>query len=184
MSLRIQTNVEAFDAHRNLTKTSNQLASSMQKLSSGYRINKAADDAAGLAISEKLQAQIGGLDQAQRNAQDAVSLVQTAEGAMAEVQAMLQRLRDLAVEYNNGTLSTADQAAITAEVAQLCAEISQVGNDTKFNNIPLLTGAASITFQVGAEDGETITVSATSLFGAGASFEINSAIFTFGGGTV
>ena len=98
MILRIQNNVEAFNAHRQLTGTAAKAASSMEKLSSGYRINRAADDAAGLAISQKLQAQIGGLDQAQRNAQDGVSLVQTAEGAMAEVHSMLQRVRDLAVQ--------------------------------------------------------------------------------------
>src|SRR5918912_1155287 len=129
MGLRIQTNVEAFNAHRQLTNTAQKAANAMEKLSSGYRINRAADDAAGLAISEKLQSQIGGLDQAQRNAQDAVSLVQTGEGAMAEVTSMLQRVRDLAVQYNNGTLSTSDKAAITAEVAQLCAEISRIGQD-------------------------------------------------------
>src|ERR671921_925893 len=105
MSLRIQNNVEAFNAHRNLTGTSNMLATSMERLSSGYRINRAADDAAGLAISERLRGEIGGLDQAQRNAQDAVSLVQTAEGAMSEVHPMLQLVRELAVQYNNGTLS-------------------------------------------------------------------------------
>ena len=106
MSLSVQTNIEAFDAHRNLVNTSSMLASSMQKLSSGYRINKAADDAAGLAISEKLSAQVSGLTQAQQNAQSAVNLVQTADGAMGEVTSMLQRVRDLAVEYNNGTLSS------------------------------------------------------------------------------
>jgi flagellin len=181
MSLRIQSNVEAFDAHRNLVNTSNKLASSMQKLSSGYRINRAADDAAGLAISEKLTSQIGGLDQAQRNAQDAVSLVQTAEGAMSEVTSMLQRVRDLAVEFNNGTLSSSDQAAITAEVAQLCTEISRIGASTTFNGIALLTGGASITFQVGANDGETINVNAAQLFGSGSTYKIDSAIFSFSG---
>src|SRR4249920_2032810 len=139
MGLRIQNNVEAFNAHRQLSQTSDKASKAMEKLSSGYRINRAADDAAGLAISQKLQAQIGGLDQAQRNAQDAVSLVQTAEGALSEVQAMLQRVRDLAVQFNNGTLSTSDQAAITAEVAQLSSEISRIGTDTKFNGIALLT---------------------------------------------
>src|SRR5213596_635351 len=109
MSLRIQNNTEAFNAHRQLENTSLQLSKSMEKLSSGYRINRAADDSAGLAISEKLRAEIGGLDQAQRNSQDAVSLVQTAEGAMSEVHAMLQRVRELAVQYNNGTLSNALQ---------------------------------------------------------------------------
>src|ERR687886_1797182 len=100
MGLRIQNNVEAFNAHRNLTATSDAAAKSMERLSSGYRINRAADDAAGLAISEKLRAQIGGLQQAQRNAQDAISLVQTAEGALAEVHAMLGRVRDLAVQFS------------------------------------------------------------------------------------
>src|SRR3954471_10286377 len=110
MSLRIQNNIEAFNAHRNLNVSTAKASKAMEKLSSGYRINRAADDAAGLAISEKLRGQIGGLAQAQRNAQDAVSLVQTAEGAMAEVHAMLQRVRDLAVQFNNGTLATADKA--------------------------------------------------------------------------
>src|SRR5689334_5771251 len=120
MSLSVNTNIAALDAHRNLVGTTNQIQTSMERLSSGYRINKAADDAAGLAISQKLQSQVGGLDQASRNAQDAVSLVQTAEGSMSEVQSMLQRVRDLAVQYNNGTLSDSDKAAITNEVAQLC----------------------------------------------------------------
>src|SRR5436309_14553357 len=152
MSLRIQNNIEAFNAHRQLTGTGMRLSKSMEKLSSGYRINRAADDSAGLAISEKLRAQIGGLGQAQRNAQDAVSLVQTAEGVMAEVHSMLQRVRDLAVQFNNGTLSTSDKTAITAEVAQLCAEISRITTQTKFNGIPMLTGGATITFQIGADD--------------------------------
>jgi flagellin len=183
MSLSVQTNIEAFDAHRNLVNTSNQLASSMEKLSSGYRINKAADDAAGLAISEKLDAQVSGLTQAQQNAQDAVNLVQTADGAMGEVQSMLQRVRDLAVEYNNGTLSSSDQAGITAEVAQLCAEVASIGNDTSFNGIALLTGSATITFQVGANDGETIATSAVQLFGSSGA-AINSALFNFSGSTI
>ena len=107
------------DAHRNLFNTSNAISQSMEKLGSGYRINKAADDAAGLAISEKLQTKVGDLEQAQRNAQDEVSLVQTAEGSMSEVQMMLQRVRELVVQYNNGTLSVSDKASITNEVAQL-----------------------------------------------------------------
>jgi flagellin len=184
MSLSVQTNIEAFDAHRNLVNTANQLSNSMQKLSSGYRINKAADDAAGLAISEKLSAQVSGLTQAQQNAQDAVNLVQTADGAMGEVQSILARVRDLAVEFNNGTLSTSDQAAITAEVAQLCAEISSIGSETSFNGIALLTGNATITFQVGANDGETIATSAIKLFGSGAGFAVDSALFNFTGPTI
>jgi flagellin len=180
MSLRIQSNIEAMNAHRQLVNTSDQMSKSMERLSSGYRINRAADDAAGLAISEKLEAQIGGLDQAQRNAQDAVSLVQTAEGAMNEVHSMLQRVRDLAVQFNNGTLSTSDKAAITAEVSQLCAEIDRIAGQTKFNNIALLSGGGTITFQIGAGDGETIAVNAASLFG-GATADIDSAIFNFSG---
>src|SRR5919107_1257114 len=165
MSLRIQNNIEAFNAHRQLVGSSDKLAKAMERLSSGYRINRAADDAAGLAISEKLRAQVGGLQQAQRNAQDAVSLVATAEGALSEVHAMLQRTRDLAVQFSNGTLSTADKAAITAEVAQLQSEIQRIGSDTKFNGISLLTGGSSITFQVGAEDAQTLSVTAVQLYG-------------------
>src|ERR671917_854683 len=112
MALRIQNNVEAFNAHRNLSMTEGGLARSMERLSSGYRINRAADDAAGLAISERLRAQVRGLGQAERNAQDAVSMVQTAEGALQEVHSMLQRVRELAVQYKNGSLSTVDKAAI------------------------------------------------------------------------
>src|SRR5213075_3335265 len=104
MSLRINTNVEAFNAHRQLSATSDKLGKSMERLSSGYRINRAADDAAGLAISEKMRGQIGGLAQAQRNAQDGISLVQTAEGALSEVHSMLRRVRNLKVQINNGTL--------------------------------------------------------------------------------
>src|SRR3954466_11956101 len=148
MSLRIQNNVEAFNAHRQLEATSSKLSKSMERLSSGYRINRAADDAAGLAISEKLRAQVSGLAQAQRNAQDAISLVQTAEGAMSEVHSMLQRVRDLAVQYNNGTLASADKSAILGEVSQLRDEIRRIGGDTKFNDIALLTGGATISFQI------------------------------------
>ena len=127
MSLRIQNNIAAFDAERNLNQTSNRLQQSMARLSSGYRINTAADDAAGLAISEKLRAQIGGLAQANSNAQDGISLVQTAEGSLNEVHAMLQRVRDLAVQYKNGTLSTDDRTAIQSEVNQLGSEIERIG---------------------------------------------------------
>jgi len=183
MSLRIQNNVEAMNAHRQLLGSSNSLAKSMERLSSGYRINRAADDAAGLAISEKLRAQIGGLQQSQRNAQDAVSLVSTAEGALSEVHAMLQRTRDLAVQFSNGTLSTADKAAITAEVAQLSAEIARIGSQTKFNGIDLLNGGATISFQIGVDDGQTLTVAARSLFGSSTA-DVDSSIFAFSGTTI
>jgi flagellin len=163
MSLRIQNNVEAFNAHRNLQSTEGKLATSMERLSSGYRINRAADDAAGLAISERLRGQISGLDQAQRNVQDAVSLVQTAEGSLTEVHAMLQRVRELAVQYKNGSLSTADRTAIQSEVNQLSSEIERIGSSAEFNGIKLLNAAQTISFQVGAQDGDTITVSTISL---------------------
>jgi flagellin len=162
MGLRIQNNVEAFNAHRQLTGTAAKAAKSMEKLSSGYRINRAADDAAGLAISEKMRGQIGGLAQAQRNAQDGVSLVQTAEGALTEVHSMLQRVRDLKVQYTNGTLDTSDKEAIAVEVKQLATEIDKIQSDTEFNGIKLLNGtggtAGSISFQVGANTGETVAV--------------------------
>src|ERR671929_2381707 len=126
MGLRIQNNIDAFDTHRQLQISSAAASSSMEKLSSGYRINRAADDAAGLAISEQMRAQIGGLDQAQRNAQDGVSPVQTAEGSLNEVHSMLQRLRDLKTQFDNGTLSSDDQNAISSEVAQIGSELSDV----------------------------------------------------------
>src|SRR5438876_10764062 len=166
MSLRIQTNIAAFDAERNLSATSNRMQHSMARLSSGYRINTAADDAAGLAISEKLRAQIGGLDQANRNVQDAVSLVQTAEGQLNEVHSMLQRVRELAVEYKNGTLSTTDRTAIQSELNQLASEIERIGTSAQFNGIPLLNAQVTVTFQVGANDGEDISITTATLWGS------------------
>jgi flagellin len=170
MGLRIQNNVEAFNAHRQLTGTANKAAKAMEKLSSGYRINRAADDAAGLAISEKMRAQVGGLAQAQRNAQDGVSLVQTAEGALNEVHSMLQRVRDLKVQYNNGTLSTDDKAAVVAEVKQLASEITDIRGKTEFNGTKLLDGTGGsggvVSFQVGANQGETISVTTVDVAGA------------------
>src|SRR5436190_21871254 len=164
MSLRIQNDVETFNADGNLESTEGALATSMERLSSGYRINRAADDAAGLAISEKLRGQIRGLAQAQRNAQDGVSLVQTAEGSLNEVHSMLQRVRELAVQFQNGTLSTSDKAAITAEAAQLASEIERIGSGADFNGIKLLDGtAATISFQVGANDGDVISVTTSDL---------------------
>src|SRR5204863_9424574 len=157
MSLRIQHNVEALNAHRQLQSTSDKLSKAMERLSSGYRINRAADDAAGLAISEKMRGQIRGLAQAQRNLQDAVSMVQTAEGSLNEVHSMLQRVRELAVQYKNGSLSTSDQNAIVSEVTQLQSEIQRIGSSAEFNNIKLLNAAVTVTFQVGADDGQTIS---------------------------
>ena len=165
MGLRIQNNVEAFNTHRQLTTTSNAAAKSMEKLSSGYRINRAADDAAGLAISEKMRGQIGGLAQAQRNAQDGISLVQTAEGALTEVHSMLQRVRDLKVQFNNGTNSDDDKTAIAAEVFQIASEIKDISSQTKFNGTAVFS-ATGFTFQVGANDSETIATTATNFSGS------------------
>ena len=164
MGLRIQNNVEAFNAHRNLTAVSSKASKAMEKLSSGYRINRAADDAAGLAISEKMRAQIGGIDQSQRNAQDGISLVQTAEGSLSEVTSMLQRVRDLRVQFANGTLSSDDRDAIVSEVKALATEITDISGQTKFNGTSLLDGS-TVTFQVGAATGETITTTGFNLSG-------------------
>jgi flagellin len=163
MSLRIQNNPEAMNAHRQLVGNSEKLSKAMERLSSGYRINRAADDAAGLAISEKLRGQISGISQAMRNAQDGVSLVQTAEGALNEVHSMLQRVRELAVQYKNGTLSSDDRMAIQSEVNQLQAEVGRIGTSVQFNGVDLLSSAGSITFQVGAMDNESISVATVSL---------------------
>jgi flagellin len=168
MGLRIQNNVEAFNAHRQLTQTGTAASKSMEKLSSGDRINRAADDAAGLAISEKMRGQIGGLAQAQRNAQDSISLVQTAEGSLTEVHSMLQRIRDLKVQYDNGTLADDDKVAIATEVSAIATEIGDIvdpSTGAQFNGKQLF-GSATFTFQVGANDGDTITTQSTNLSGA------------------
>jgi flagellin len=178
MGLRIQNNVEAFNAHRQLTGTAAKAASSMEKLSSGYRINRAADDAAGLAISEKMRAQIGGLAQAQRNAQDAVSLVQTGEGALNEVHSILERVRDLKVQYSSGVLSDDDKSAIAAEVQQLGKEVSDIAGKTEFNGLKLLEGQ-SFTFTVGANSADTVDIATVTLSaattGVGALIDVGSA---------
>jgi flagellin len=184
VGLRIQNNVAAYNAHRQLNATSAQQNKAMEKLSSGYRINRAADDAAGLAISEKMRAQIGGLDQAQRNAQDGVSLVQTGEGALNEVHSMLDRMRDLKVQYINGTLDASDKKSIVSEAQQLSAEIKDISSKTQFNGIKLLDGSrGSISFQVGANSGETISVTTSDLLGDAASGGIGTGFGTLAGAT-
>jgi flagellin len=164
MSLRIQNNVDAMTAHRALEASSTNLSKSMERLSSGYRINRAADDAAGLGISEKMRGQIRGLAQAQKNIQDGVSMVQTAEGNLDEVHSMLQRVRELAVQYSNGTQSADGKSSIEAEVTALQSEITRIGTSAKFNGITLLnSGASVVSFQVGANDGDVIAVSLVTL---------------------
>ena len=161
MGLRINTNIEAFNGHRNLSITSGRIAKSMEKLSSGFRINRAGDDAAGLGISERMRSQIRGVAQAQRNAQDGISLVQTAEGAMTELHSILHRVRELAVQYQNGTNGPEARMAITTEVAQLNAEMQRMVNGANFNGVQLLNAGTAITLQVGPNQTATDTVSVT-----------------------
>ena len=155
----INTNMMSLNAQRNLTTSGTSLATSIQRLSSGLRINSAKDDAAGLAISQRMTSQIRGMDQAARNANDGISLAQTAEGALGEVGNNLQRIRELAVQSANATNSDGDRAALQKEVAELKSEIDRVANQTSFNGRKLIDGSnASFTFQVGANAGEVISV--------------------------
>ncbi|MCW0379914.1 A-type flagellin [Xanthomonas sacchari] len=159
MAQVINTNVMSLNAQRNLNTTSASLATTIQRLSSGLRINSAKDDAAGLAISERFTTQIRGLDVASRNANDGISLAQTAEGAMVEIGNNLQRIRELAVQSANATNSTTDRGALNSEVKQLAAEIDRVSSQTNFNGTKLLDGSFSgALFQVGADAGQTIGI--------------------------
>ena len=156
----INSNIMSLNAQRNLSTSGGQLATSLQRLSSGLRINSAKDDAAGLAISERFTTQIRGMDQAARNANDGISLSQTAEGAMGEIGNNLQRIRELAVQSRNATNSASDREALNKEAQQLKSEINRVAGQTAFNGVKLLDGSfADQVFQVGANQGETITVS-------------------------
>lgn len=160
MAQTINTNIASLTAQRNLNQSQQALNTSLERLSSGLRINSAKDDAAGLAISERFTAQIRGLDQAVRNSNDGISMVQTAEGALDEVTTNLQRIRELAVQSANATNSSSDRAALQLEVAQLISEIDRVATQTSFNGVKLLDGSfSSQAFQVGANAGETISVS-------------------------
>ena len=163
MALVINTNVMSLNAQRNLTTSGNQLAQSLQRLSSGLRINSAKDDAAGLAISDRMTTQISGLNQAARNANDGISLAQTTEGALQEVTNNLQRIRELAVQSANATNSDSDRAALNQEVTQRIAEIDRIASQTSFNGRKVLDGSfGGATFQVGANVGETISLALTS----------------------
>ncbi len=162
MSLRINQNVDAFNSYRNLSVTQGQMSKSLEKLSSGFRINRAADDAAGLAISESLRSQVGGLKVAVRNAQDGISVAQTAEGALTEVHAMLQRMRDLTVQAGNtganGGAGGKAVASIQEEISALSTAINDIATRTEFNGTKLLNNTNTLTFQVGANGGETQSV--------------------------
>lgn len=158
MAFRIRTNIPALFAQRQLKTTNARLSNTIERLSSGLRINKAADDAAGLAVSERLRTQVKGLEQAGRNAQDAVSLVQIAEGGLTQVSEMLQRMRVLSLQAANGSLTSTDRDLIQVEIGQLISEIDRQVSVTKFNNVSLLSASQSFTFQVGANNGDTIAV--------------------------
>lgn len=159
ISMYINTNVSAINAHRNLGFNNTQMGKTMEKLSSGFRINRAADDAAGLAVSEKMRYQINGFNQAIRNAQDGISLVQTAEGALTEVHSMLQRLNTLANQAANGTLDNTDRANLQLEVTELIGEIDSIAGKMDFNGIKLLDGSGgTVSFQVSYQANTTIDI--------------------------
>src|SRR5262245_10985827 len=154
MAVVIGSNIASLDAQRHLATSQMDLARSMQRLSSGLRVNSAADDAAGLAISESLKSQVKSLQQASRNANDGVSLLQTAEGSLNEVSGILVRMRELATESSNGTLTTAQRGSINTEFTALRDEIDRIGDASKFNGVSLLDGSLSstgVTFQVGLD---------------------------------
>lgn len=161
MGLRINTNVQALNASRTLSRSTNDLNRTLERLSSGLRINRASDDAAGLAIAEGFRSIVKGTQVAQRNAQDGVSLVQTAEGALSETTNILQRVRELAVQASNGTQSDANRAALDSEVQQLLAQIDDIAEDTEFNGIRVLSAAQTITLQAGPQTGQTLEISVT-----------------------
>ena len=179
--MRINTNIAAMNTYSRLTAANTAKTNSLAKLSSGSRINKAGDDAAGLAISEKMKSQIGGLTQAKRNAQDGISLVQTAEGALNESHSILERMRDLAVQGANDTLTSDDRSSINKELTALHEELTRIASTTEFNTKNLLnTANNSFTFQIGANENQTLTVTigamdgTTLLVSAADTFKISS----------
>ncbi|MZP29473.1 flagellin [Heliobacterium undosum] len=163
----INHNISAMNAQRQLGVTDFSMSKSLERLSSGLRINRAGDDAAGLAISEKMRGQINGLNQAVRNSQDAISLLQTAEGALNETHAILQRMRELSVQASNDTNVTADRQAIKTEINELQSELNRISNTTEFNTQKLLSGGFNNkTFLIGANSGQTISISITGVSSA------------------
>jgi len=165
----VNTNVSSLNAQRQLFNSGNELSTSFERLSSGFRINRAADDAAGLQITDRMTSQVKGLDQAVRNANDGISLTQTAEGALQEVTQSLQRVRQLAVQSQNGINTSADRLALQKEVSALKTEISRVAQTTQFAGVDLLKGGYSAAFLVGANAGQTISVNLSRTGGFGAS---------------
>jgi flagellin len=169
MAMFVNTNVSSLNAQRQLMGSGNALSTSFERLSSGFRINRAADDAAGLQITDRMTSQIQGLNQAVRNANDAISLTQTAEGAMQEITTSLQRIRQLAIQSQNGINGSSDRAALQKEVSALKTEISRIGATTQFAGVELLTGTYSAAFLVGANGGQTISVNLSRSGGFGSS---------------
>lgn len=162
--MRINHNIQALNAYRNLNNTNNATSKSLEKLSSGLRINRAADDAAGLAISEKMRSQVRGLNMAERNSLDAISLIQTAEGALSSTHEILQRMRELAVQASNDTLEAPDRLAIQEEVTALTTEIDRIANTTEFNKKKLLDGSfTNVTFQIGANASQTLPITISNM---------------------
>ncbi|MBG6178855.1 flagellin N-terminal helical domain-containing protein [Arthrobacter sp. CAN_A1] len=183
MGFQINTNVSAMNAYRNLSMTQNDMSKSLEKLSSGLRINRAADDAAGLALAEGLKSQVGGLTVASRNAQDGIGVVQTAEGALTEVQSILQRMRDLAVQAGNDSNNAESRGAIKTEVDGLVAELDRISENTNFNGNKLLNGSKpEMNFQVGAE-GDLSSQIAVNLSGANVKSVADTLGASTGGGT-
>ena len=189
MAQVINTNMMSLNSQRSLNRSQNSMQTSLERLSSGLRINRAKDDAAGLAISERFTSQVRGLDQAIRNANDGISLLQTAEGALAEVTNALQRMRELAVQSKNGTYNASDRASLNDEFQALKAEVTRISDVTEFNNISLLGTTGSVSLQVGWENGTNNVITLgrldirTESFGSGGIANILSASTVIGGGT-
>jgi len=179
MALVVNTNIASLNAQRNLAASGNQLATTLQRLSSGLRVNSAKDDAAGLAVAQSFTAQIRGNTQAVRNVNDGISLGQTAEGALGQIAGNVQRIREIAVQAANGTISNTNRSQLQKEVDQLTQEISRIVATTQFNGTNLLSGASTLTFQVGADGTSTqqVAVTTTNLALTG-----SSGLFTFSGG--
>ncbi|TDP26394.1 flagellin [Halanaerobium congolense] len=182
--MRINTNIAALNSYNQLKNTQNNLSKSLQRLSSGKRINGAADDAAGLAISEKMKAQTSGLAMAQRNAQDGISMIQTAEGALKESHSILQRMRELAVQSANDTNTNADRFEIQKEVNQLTEELTRIGDNTEFNTQKLLDGSLKdAKFQIGANEGQNIALDVNDMRAETLNVTADAAVSTFDAGT-
>ena len=179
MALRINYNYESISAQRNLSQTQGSFFKAIEQLSSGQRINKAADDAAGLAVSEKLKNQVRGLNQAQRNAQDSISLMQVAEGALSETHNLLSRMRELSIQAANDTLTASDRVHIQAEVDQLLSEVDRIATAAQFNGKSLLTGSSvDLVFHIGANKNDEVSLKGTSLNALASSLGPNSISIT------